>query len=109
MSDPLQDLLARALKRASLVRQAELKKVLLRKQAKRNADARVISEDYTGRLQDRATFRRLLSDDPLDAARFRWYFERWKTCPQVPYQTPNGSIDDIRKWIDKEMSRAPSA
>lgn len=95
MSDPLQDLLARALKRASIARQAELKKVLLRRQARRLADAKVISEDYAGRLQDRATFRVLLADDRLDAARFRWYFEHWKNTRP---------IEEVRKWIDHCMT-----
>lgn len=93
--DPLRSLLDRALKRASVAKQAELKKVLLRKHAKHIADAHAISEDYASRLQDKATFRRLLSDDPLDAARFRWYFEHWKNTRP---------IDEVRKWIDHCMT-----
>jgi hypothetical protein len=91
----LKTILDRAKKRASLVEQAELKKRLLKRQARRLADALVISEDYASRLQDKATFRRLLSDDPLDAARFRWYFEHYKNTRP---------IDEIRKWIDHCMT-----
>jgi hypothetical protein len=95
VSDPLQALLDRAKKRASLIQQDALKKRLLKKQARRIADALVISEDYASRLQDKATFRRLLSDDPMDAARFRWYFEHFKN---------NRPIDEVRKWIDHCMT-----
>lgn len=96
MTDRLQSLLDRALHRASLAKQAELKQSLLRKQAHRLADARVISEDYTSRLQDRATFRRLLADDTLDAARFRWYFTHYG---------PSQTLDQLRKWIDQQMEK----
>lgn len=94
MSD-LKTILDRALRRASLVKQAELKRVLLKKQAKRIADGKAISEDYASRLQDRATFRVLLADDRLDAARFRWYFEHWKNTRP---------IEEVRKWIDHCMT-----
>lgn len=100
MNDPLRSLLDRALRRASLKAQAELKKKLLKAKAKRLEEAKRISTDFTGRLQDRSVFRRLLADDSLDAARFRWYFEHIETAQ---------SLDHMRKLIDKRMNDAPTS
>lgn len=69
--------------------------------AKRSADrerqaALGVSADYANRLQDRAVFRRLLSDDQLDAARFRWWFTR-------PHNAELYSLDGWRSRIDRQM------
>lgn len=53
--------------------------------------ARTISSDYVGRLQDRAIFRRLLSDDTLDAVRFRF----WCKHAGVEADSQRKKIDDM--------------
>lgn len=95
--DLLERVLGRALKRASIVQQADLKRRLLAaRSARANADKK-ISVDFTHRLQDRATFRALLADPQLDAARFRWFFtEHW----EGPH-----SLDEMRRFIDERMNK----
>jgi hypothetical protein len=90
--DKLGELLKRVQKAESLASQAALKKRLLKKRADRGT----VSEDYTRRLQDRSIFRRLLADDALDAARFRWYFTHIENTQP---------LDDIRRWIDGKLEK----
>lgn len=95
--DKLESVLNRALKKASLVQQADLKRRLLKKRAAQaNAD-KAISVDFTHRLQDRAKFRDLLADDRLDAARFRFYFSS---------KASGITVDEARRMIDRSMNNA---
>lgn len=55
-----------------------------------------ISADYAARLMDRATFRRLLADETLDAARFRWWFTQ-------PHNHSAYDLDGWRQRIDAQM------
>jgi hypothetical protein len=57
-----------------------------------------ISADYAARLLDRATFRRLLADDALDATRFRWWFTQ-------PHNRDAYDLDGWRQRIDAQMSK----
>lgn len=57
-----------------------------------------ISADYAARLVDRSTFRRLLADEALDAARFRWWF-------QQPHNRDAYDLDGWRKRIDAQMMK----
>lgn len=57
-----------------------------------------LSADYASRLQDRATFRRLLADVELDAARFRFWFSR-------PFNVELYSLDGWRERIDAQMMK----
>jgi hypothetical protein len=55
-----------------------------------------ISQDYANRLAERATFRRLLASDQLDATRFRWWFTQ-------PHSRCQYDLDGWRERIDKQM------
>lgn len=56
-----------------------------------------VSTDYISRLQDRATFRRLLAADRLDAARFAFWFS---------HIDQRFSLDEWRARIDAKMNIA---
>lgn len=60
-----------------------------------------VSRDYASRLQDRATFRRLLADDRLDAERFRFWFTRSFNLEQY-------DLDGWRRRIDQQMTKEES-
>jgi hypothetical protein len=57
-----------------------------------------ISADYAARLQDRATFRRLLADERLDGERFRWWFTR-------SHNHDAYDLDGWRRRIDAQMTK----
>lgn len=91
--DKLKLLLTRARQTVERNKQQELKLRLRRKFAQRARSAEAISEDYAKRLQDRARFRALLSDDRLDGERFRWYCQHFT----------DGDLNSMRVWIDERM------
>ena len=55
-----------------------------------------ISQDFANRLQDRATFRKLLADERLDGERFRWWFSQ-------PHNRDAYDLDGWRSRIDRQM------
>lgn len=59
-----------------------------------------LSADYASRLQDRATFRRLLASDQLDATRFRFWFSR-------PFNLEQYDLDGWRERIDRQIMKEP--
>ena len=64
-----------------------------------------ISEDYAERLAEKATFRRLLSDEALDGVRFRFLFQ--KGIPHVWalwLEQPGFSLDLFRKYLDAQIA-----
>ena len=90
--EKLAALKARAEKAVSLKKQGELKKRLLKARDER----RLISEDYAGRLAEKAIFRNLLAEHRLDAERFVWYFTHIEN---------QQSLDDVRRWIDGKLEK----
>lgn len=50
-----------------------------------------VAGDYASRLQDRSIFRRLLSDDALDAVRFRFWCKHAGVDPDLRRK----AIDDL--------------
>lgn len=90
--DPLSRVLSRALRRAEAKEAAE-------KKLREKAQATRISEDYARRLIDKATFRRLLSDERMDGLRFRWY---------VSNVMKNMDMDQLRLWIDAKIAEEDS-
>lgn len=77
----------------------------LRRAKEEHKTARDISEDYAARLAEKATFRRLLSDEALDGVRFRWLFVHRDKWPLV---IMNPSLDQTRKWIDGAIQKEDS-
>lgn len=64
-----------------------------------------VSEDYASRLAERATFRRLLSDEALDGVRFRWIFSQGlRRASDLWVQYPGEGIDALRKMIDEQIA-----
>lgn len=55
-----------------------------------------LSADYAGRLAERATFRRLLASNDLDAARFRFWFT-------LSFNAEQYDLDGWRDRIDRQM------
>lgn len=108
--DALESLLTSARKHAEKMRD---RGALRRIRATRSE----LSEDYAERLAERATFRRLLSDESLDGVRFRWWFaQRKKDTSTILSQADRlMSIEDFRKFIDSEIikdeerARGPTA
>ena len=77
----------------------------LRKAQEEHKTARDISEDYAERLAEKATFRRLLSDEALDGVRFRFLFQ--KGIPHVWalwVDQPGFSLDLFRKYLDGQIA-----
>jgi hypothetical protein len=59
-----------------------------------------ISEDYAERLAEKATFRRLLSDEALDGVRFRWLWKHWERLRHNDFT----NIEALRVWVDKNIA-----
>jgi hypothetical protein len=59
------------------------------------------SADYAARLAEKALFRRLLNDEQLDAARFRWWFTQ-------PHNRDAYDLDGWRGRIDAQMLKEKS-
>lgn len=59
-----------------------------------------ISEDYAERLAEKATFRRLLSDEGLDGVRFRWLWKHWERLRHNDFS----NIEALRVWVDKNIA-----
>lgn len=89
-ADPLTRLLSRAKARAYEV---EKQKLLVSSTASDSA----IAADFAARLAEKARFRTLLSDDRLDAERFRYYFTHIHDGTET--------LDSFRRWIDGRMNR----
>jgi hypothetical protein len=90
--DDLEDLLSSAVQHANRLRaRVAIKRV--------QRSATEVSQDYAERLAEKATFRRLLSDEALDGVRFRWLFEH--TTAQLDFK----DIDALRKFIDAAIAR----
>jgi hypothetical protein len=87
--DRLAAVLDRAKRRAALHQQT--KRRLLGRRSDKS-----VSEDYAGRLAEKARFRELLTDQRLDGLRFRWYFEHIETS--MP-------LEDLRSWIDSKIAK----
>jgi hypothetical protein len=92
-ADPLKALLDRALARSAAIDRS-------RAAARGKTEEEKIAEDYAKRLAEKATFRRLLSDESQDGMRFRWYFTR------INKSTP---LDELRAWIDGRIDRDDTA
>lgn len=88
--DELEDLLRSARKHAEKMRE----RGILRRAARSQSE---ISQDYAERLAEKATFRRLLSDEALDGVRFRWLMSHRNLWEMVAM---NPSTDLARKFID---------
>jgi hypothetical protein len=99
--DDLEDLLSSAVQHANrLRRQVAIKRT--------QRTATEVSQDYAERLAEKATFRRLLSDEALDGVRFRWWFEQCRT--KGMFVMPDGTTldkfrEDIDRFIAKESER----
>lgn len=87
--DKLFQILVRCQRKAELLKAAERVEADLRYE-------RQIAEDYAQRLEEKAKFRRLLADDRLDAARFRFYFTQIETKLE---------LDQLRTWLDGKMEK----
>lgn len=109
--DEMEALLSSAQRHANRMRE----KSVIRRTARTQ---RELSEDYAERLAEKATFRRLLSDEALDGVRFRWLWNAYFAygAPGINQDVIDKirTVDDLRKHIDsqiasEETSRGPSA
>lgn len=100
MNDPdLDHLLSAAL------RQSRRDKI--RADTKRAIASKISAEtqDYAQRLAEKALYRRLLANEELDGARFRWLYKH-----SLGGSDRHRGIDDWRAWIDSIMlDEAPRA
>lgn len=94
--DDLDDLLRSAMRAVNRSRN-------LRKAKEAHRTGADISQDYASRLAEKATFRRLLSDESLDGVRFRWLISK----KYHPYSS-EASIDAIRSAIDEAIKSEES-
>ena len=65
-----------------------------RRQAKQKSEADAIAEDYARRLAEKHLYRELLSGDPQDGMRFRWYFTHIKKDVE---------LNELRDWIYRRI------
>lgn len=88
--DPLLRVLNRAKARAAEISREQ-------SVAAGKASDSAIAADFAARLAEKARFRTLLSDDRLDAERFRYYFTHIHDGTET--------LDSFRRWIDGRMNR----
>jgi hypothetical protein len=94
--DDLEDMLLSSLAHATRMRAANK----ARREARSHSE---VSQDYAERLAEKATFRRLLSDEALDGVRFRWLWAHWDTTNDS--QVKWVPIDALRAWIDAQIGK----
>ena len=67
-----------------------------------------LSEDYAERLAEKATFRRLLSDEALDGVRFRWLIKNRQRWNDIGLDTSIYTFDQMRTFIDRQIAAEDS-
>ena len=87
--DSLEALLTSARNHADKMRERSA----IRRVARTRAE---VSQDYAERLAEKATFRRLLSDEALDGVRFRWLWKHWERLRHNDFS----NIEALRAWVD---------